>query len=312
MEVIIADNASQDGSDLLSQELIAGWPRARFVQNGGNFGYCEGNNLGARWANGRYLFFLNNDTHLAPDCLELLIDQMEARGAGAGSPQILNYQDGALQGYGRSGFDSFGYYSPETGESDPPRDLFIAPGCAYCIRTDLFRRLRGFDAEFFMYADETDLSWRVWIAGESVITVPEAKLYHWGAGASAPADSQEPPRFRTSVFSRFHSNRNTLLVLLKSAEHILLILVVTQLISLVAEMLFMALVTRSGALVRTAYLGAVADLWRLRGHICRERAQLRLVRRRSDFWMLRFWRPFPEKGLELIRMFKQGLPRVGK
>ncbi|MBI1841351.1 MAG: glycosyltransferase family 2 protein [Verrucomicrobia bacterium] len=310
MEVIVADNASQDGSDLLSQELLAGWPRARFAQNGGNLGYCEGNNRGAKLASGRYLFFLNNDTWLAPNCLALLVREMDARGAGAGSPQVLNYQDGALQGYGRSGFDSFGYYSPETGESGPPRRLFISPGCAYCIRADLFDRLGGFDAEFFMYADETDLSWRVWVAGESVICVPEAKLYHWGAGASAPVNSNEPPRFRTSVFSRFHSNRNTLLVLLKSAENLLLILVVTQLFSLAAEMVFMTLATRNLALARKAYFGAVADVWRLRGHVARERSRLRALRRRSDFWMLRFWRPFPERALELIRVLRQGLPRV--
>lgn len=309
LELIVTDNASQDGSDHLSEQLIRGWPRARFVQNGGNFGYCEGNNLGARGAAGRYLLFLNNDTFLAPDCLELLVSAMDVRRAGAGSPQILNYQDGALQGYGRSGFDSFGYYSNETGV-ESPRELFIAPGCAYCIRTELFWELGGFDKELFMYADETDLSWRVWLSGETVITVPQAKLYHWGAGASAPADPSEKAVFRTSEFSRYHSNRNTLLVLLKNTEHLLLLLVFTQLLSLAAEAVFMAAVTRRWSLIRKAYLGAVFGVWTLRDHVRRERVRIRGFRRRSDFWMLRFWRIFPERLHEVLRMFRQGLPRV--
>lgn len=309
LELILADNASQDGSDQLCEELIRDWPGARFVQNGGNYGYCEGNNLGARGATGRYLLFLNNDTFMAPDCLELLLKAMDGCGAGAGSPQILNYQDGVLQGYGRSGFDCFGYYSNEEGV-DAPSELFIAPGCAYCIRTDLFWQLGGFDKEFFMYADETDLSWRVWLSGERVITVPQAKMYHWGAGASAPMEAAEKPVFRTSEFSRFHTNRNTLLVLLKNTQHLLLLLVPMHLLSLAAEALFMAAVTRRWSLIRKGYLGALWGVWQLRGHVCRERARIAGLRRRGDLWMLRFLRPFPEKAHEILRIFKQGLPRV--
>lgn len=311
MEVILADNASQDGSDRLAQELIAGWPAARFVQNGGNFGYCEGNNLGARGARGRYLLFLNNDTYLAPDCLELLVAAMDRRQAGAASPQILNYQDGALQGYGRSGFDLFGYYSNQGDEAGVPRDLFIAPGCAYAIRTELFQALGGFDRELFMYVDETDLSWRVWIAGERVITVPEAKLYHWGAGASAPSTAEGPARFRTTEFSRFHTNRNALLTLLKNTEHLLLgVLVPMQLLSLLAESLFMLAVTRRPGFVWNAYGKALLGCWRLRHHVLSERRRIARFRQHGDLWMLRFARPVPERLLEVLRLFRQGLPSV--
>lgn len=310
IEIILADNASQDGSDTLAADLVRDLPNARFQQNGGNLGYCEGNNLGAQAATGNYLFFMNNDVRMAPDCLELLLEEMEGRRAGAGSPQILNYQDGALQGYGRSGFDVFGYYSNQDDQLTPPRELFTAPGCAYCIRRDLFWKLGGFDKEFFMYADETDLSWRVWISGESVITVPRAKLYHWGAGASAPATGDHPATFRTSEFARFHSNRNALLVLLKNAQHLLLFLVATQLLSLLTEALFMLAVTRRFSLIRNAYLGAVLACWAKRHHVMRERRRIRELRKRGDLWLLRFLRPFPERLHELLRVFRQGLPKV--
>mgnify|MGYP000946535011 CR=1 FL=1 len=310
IEVWIADNASQDGSDQLAQELLRGWTNGHFVQNGGNFGYCEGNNLGARDASGKYLLFLNNDTWMAPDCLEVLGATLEGLQAGAGSPQILNYQDQELQGYGRSGFDLFGYYSNQE-DVDVATELFIAPGCAYCIRRDLFWKLGGFDPEFFMYADETDLSWRVWIAGERVVTVPQAKLYHWGAGASAPASGSEPAVFRTSQFSRFHTNRNALLVLLKNTQHVLWLLVPAQLLSLTAEAVFMCLVTRNFSFVRHAYWNALMDCWRKRAHVKTERRRIAGFRRRGDFWMMRFWKPLKwEKFQEALRMFRQGLPKI--
>src|SRR5262245_60733399 len=73
IEVIVADNASSDGSDQLAQKLLEGWPNGRFIANGGNLGYCAGNNRGAAAATGKYLFFLNNDTWLEADCLEKLL-----------------------------------------------------------------------------------------------------------------------------------------------------------------------------------------------------------------------------------------------
>src|SRR5260221_12598513 len=56
LEVILADNRSSDGSDALGEKLLRGWPNGRFVQNGSNLGFCEGNNRGAQSAGGAELF----------------------------------------------------------------------------------------------------------------------------------------------------------------------------------------------------------------------------------------------------------------
>ncbi|MBM3845536.1 MAG: glycosyltransferase family 2 protein [Verrucomicrobia bacterium] len=311
MEVIVADNASTDGSDQLAADLLRSWPGAKFVQNGGNFGYCEGNNLAAREARGRFLFFLNNDTLMAPNCMEVLLRAMRDTGAGAGSPQILNYQDGMLQGYGRSGFDPLGYY---LGQWDPlpGNRLFIAPGCAYCIRTDTFRKVGGFDPEFFMYVDETDLSWRVWISGEDIITVPEAKLFHWGGGATVQnnASASEQP-ISTTLFARFHGNRNSLLVFLKNAQHLLLLLALMHLACLAMEAIVLCLISGKCKEVGGTFMKSVTDLWRLRHHVLRERAKLASIRRRSDFWMLRFLHPLKLAQVETAAwILRAGLPRL--
>src|SRR5260370_37245878 len=69
IEVIIADNASGEGSDKLARDLIAGWPMARFLATGGDNGFCVATNLAARIAKGKYLQVLNPDTWLEPDFL---------------------------------------------------------------------------------------------------------------------------------------------------------------------------------------------------------------------------------------------------
>src|SRR3954468_18061270 len=55
IEVIVADNLSTDGSDRLAEKLVRDWSNGRFIQNGENLGFCEGNNRGAKPAIGEYL-----------------------------------------------------------------------------------------------------------------------------------------------------------------------------------------------------------------------------------------------------------------
>ncbi len=76
LQVILADNASSDGSESLGKPIVESWPGGVFVQHGQNLGYCEGNNRAAETARGEYLLFLNNDTWLEPRCLEQLLAEV--------------------------------------------------------------------------------------------------------------------------------------------------------------------------------------------------------------------------------------------
>src|ERR1017187_296517 len=73
IEAIMVDNNSTDDSVAVARRLLADFPCARIVRNSADLGFCEGNNSGARAANGRYLFFLNNDTWMETDCMERVI-----------------------------------------------------------------------------------------------------------------------------------------------------------------------------------------------------------------------------------------------
>src|SRR5689334_8774054 len=83
VEVIVADNLSTDGSDQLAEKLIPTVLNGRFIQNGANLGFCEGNNRAAGAASGEYLFFLNNDAWLEPNALEILATRCQEYAAQA-------------------------------------------------------------------------------------------------------------------------------------------------------------------------------------------------------------------------------------
>jgi len=309
LEVVIADNASSDGSDRMSERLLAGWSNGRFIQNGENLGFCEGNNRGARAATGKYLFFLNNDTWLEPDCLENLLKGVEAEQAGAGGPLVLDYGDNQFQSIGSTGIDWLG--CPD--RADVPAqtsEQFVATGCAYMIRAELFNLIGGFDSRFFLYSEEADLSWRVWIAGQRLVVVPSARLHHRGAVDVNPQGGTKATESRTSYSKRYYANRNGLLFLAINAQHILLLLVLPHLLLLVGEGFAALLLTRDWTFVKKAYLQAMMDVWRMRDHVQERRRQIRAFRRRSDFFMLRFLRLKPSRWGEVARLFQAGVPKV--
>jgi GT2 family glycosyltransferase len=309
IEVIIADNLSSDGSDALAETSIRNWPNGLFIQHGENLGYCEGNNRAAKVAKGKYLFFLNNDTWLEPDCLAKLLSEVEATGASAATPLVLNYDDNTFQSLGAMGFDLFGFTSTRVPFADT-REVFMPEGCSYFVLRRVFEDLGGFDPALFMFSDELDLSWRLWIAGHKAAGVPAARLHHRGAANVNPRGDAQLIEFRTSDAKRFYANRNGLLVLLKNCQHVLLLLVPLQLALLAAEAVVSLALVRRWSFVRRAYIEAMLDCWQLRTHIGAERRRIRQLRRRSDFWMFRFFRLRFNRWDELQRMTRYGWPKV--
>ena len=309
IEIIVADNVSNDGSEQLGKRLVESWPGCVFQQHTQNLGYDEGNNRAAETARGQFLLFLNNDTWLEPHCLEQLLAEVQRTGASAAAPLVLNWEDDSFQSLGAFGFDLFGLASTRAFAAET-REVLMPEGCAYLIQRKLFEELGRFDSEFFMYSDELDLSWRVWIAGHKAVAVPSAKLHHRGAAQVNPAGGGATVEFRTSDTKRFFANRNGLLVLLKNARLLLLLLVPLQLGLLLLEAVTALALVRRWGFVRRAYWDAVADCWRLRRHILAERRRIRRFRRRGDLWMLRFLRWRLNRWDELQRVRQFGVPKV--
>jgi N-acetylglucosaminyl-diphospho-decaprenol L-rhamnosyltransferase len=309
IEVILADNLSTDGSDLLGEKLMRNWPQGRFLQHGVNLGFAEGNNRAARQARGEYLFFLNNDAWLEPDCLEVLLRETSRAQADAATPLVMDFDDDSFQSLGATGFDMFGFPTARLRFAET-REVLMPEGCSYLVRRELFERLGGFDAEFFMFAEELDLSWRVWITGGRAAGAPAARLHHRGAANVNPQGGGTLTEFRTSDTKRFYTNRNTLVLMLKNAQHILLLLVPLQAAWLALEAVVGLLLVRRWSFVREVYLAAFADCWRLRGHILNERRRIRQCRRRSDWQMLRFFRWQLNRWDEIRRLWRFGIPKV--
>lgn len=213
-KVIVADNASTDGSLKVMQELF---PQVRTIAFDRNYGFTGGYNKAFEEIDSEYFVLINSDIEVTEDWLGPLVDWMDAHPeCGACAPKLHSWQErekfeyaGAAGGY----IDRFGYpfcrgrvlkrLETDNGQYDEPKDVFWATGACLIVRSSLYRKLGGLDERFFAHMEEIDLCWRMQLEGFKVTVVPQSIVYHVGGG-TLPA---------TSPFKLYLNFRNNLLML---------------------------------------------------------------------------------------------------
>jgi len=218
-EVIVVDNASQDGS---AEAVAAQFPQMTLMASKDNLGFGGGNNLAAERARGRRLLLLNPDTIVFETTFDEVwnfAERQPHRGIWGGRTL---HRDGSLNPPScwrdisiwslfasavglQHLFPSSRVFSWETyggWKRDTERDVDIVAGCFLLIDSDLWRRLAGFDRTFFMYAEEADLCIRARALGARPAITPAAELIHLG-GASTES--------RTEALIKVMKGRVTLL-----------------------------------------------------------------------------------------------------
>ncbi|MGB3541546.1 glycosyltransferase family 2 protein [Rubrivirga sp.] len=216
LEVVVADNASSDGT---AEWLGAEHPEVVVARHPDNWLFARGNNAALEDATGSLVCFLNNDVEVPPNWLRPLVAALEDDAVAAVQPKLLQVDDrsrfeyaGAAGGFldalavpftrGRI----FEALEVDRGQYDDARDVFWATGAAMLVRRDAFEDAGGFDESFGMHQEEIDLCWRLWRAGWRVRVEPASEVYHLG-GASLPAGN---PR------KTYYNVRNSLVMVAKN------------------------------------------------------------------------------------------------
>ena len=276
-EVILADNGSTDDSIETAVAIHRPIMLATFSRN---LGYTGANNLASKMARGIWLIFLNNDTKLAPDFLEQLIDTLVHRpGAHVLVPTITDYE-GKTGGEYHFTLDILGYPT-QLATGDP----FWCHGCALTVRRDVFTSLGGFDNDYFIFYEETDFCWRAQITGHDIVGAPKAVVRHFGGGTVGDG-SVVNGRIVTSANRRYLSERNRLSNLLKNYNIKMLIGTLAIYTVMTSAAILALAATRQWALV-DSYRRAIA--WHIH-NIHRTRRKRRFVqclRVRDDRFVLR-------------------------
>ena len=211
-QVIVLDNASTDGS---SEAIQAAFPGVSVLLLERNLGYAGNNNVGideAMKRNADWVFVLNEDTLLAPDCISHLVESGASRvGVGVMGPMVYhNSEPDVIQSAG--GRMDSSWRAWHLGQNEPDRGQFSAPqrvdwisGCAIMIRREVIEQVGALDTRFFYYWEETEWCLRAAEHGWTVLQVPQAKLWHKGVQRD----------YRPGPNVTYYSTRNHFLLLAK-------------------------------------------------------------------------------------------------
>jgi len=274
-EIILVDNASTDGS---AEYIKTKYPNVHVIENKVNLMFCKANNLGAKIAKGKYLFFLNNDAYLKPDALEKLVLSCENLNLIAATPKIVRW-DGTEENAGLS-CDIF--CNPLLIPPNKCDDkYFYIEGCAFFIRRDIFLKML-FDEDFLMYKEDVDLCWRLRLCGFKLGRVPDAVVYHKGGGTSRMGIEDGGLGYLINPLTRYLSERNTLQTILKNYGLLNLIWIIQlYFILIIIESLFLLLIMRE-KIVPYLYISAI--LWNLRNlnKILKKRVVIQKIRKVRD------------------------------
>ncbi len=155
-------------------------PSVRVLRAGVNLGYTRGANLAAAEAHGEWLFFLNPDSLAERDCLQRLLEAVDAADVAVVGAQVL-LPDGRVNAgenpVNLAGVSWSGGYGRHR-EHGPARDTAAVSGAALLVRREAFLAVGGMCPLFFMYVDDTDLAWRMRLSGRRVRYAPEAVVVH--------------------------------------------------------------------------------------------------------------------------------------
>lgn len=198
IEIIVVDNASIDGS----QEYLKSIKKdlnLKTIFNKKNIGYSQGNNKGAKQANGRYLLFLNSDTLLLKDTLIKMVSFMDENNQYSAATCRLELPTGKLDLACHRGFPTpwaaftyfiglerlfpnskdFSQYHQGWKNLKKPHQVDVISGAFFMIRNEDFKKAKMFDEDYFIYGEDIDLCYKLNQLGKKACFYPETKIIHY-------------------------------------------------------------------------------------------------------------------------------------
>lgn len=187
-EIFVVDNASEDDS---VEAVQRSFPAVKVIAQPKNIGFSGANNRGAEQASGRYLLFLNNDTHVPEGTIAKLLEVKKNHPEyGIVAPLIL-YPDESLQLSWGSDLhlhtETFLKFFAERWhrwrygrrKGRMSRDVAWVSGACFVIERGLYREVGGFDEKFFLYVEDADLGRRVRRLGHKIHVTSDARIIHY-------------------------------------------------------------------------------------------------------------------------------------
>jgi len=195
MEVILVDNASEDGTPAIVGKKYS---QVKIIKSPDNLGFAGGNNLGLRQAKGRYILLLNSDTIINKNTLTTMVKFMDANPQAGLSTCRIDLLNGKIDPASHRGFPTpwaaltyfsgleklfphskiFSQYHQGWKDLTKVHEIDSPVGAFFFLRKKALDQVGLLDEQFFMYGEDIDLAFRIKKAGWKVMYVPLTNITH--------------------------------------------------------------------------------------------------------------------------------------
>ena len=180
-EIIIADDASIDEA----KNIGAYVENVKIIRNNKNLGFLKNCNHASKFAKGKYILFLNNDTNVQKDWLKYLLEFIEKdRTIGIVGPKFISTGGKIKEAGGiiwKDGSSSHFGYSQAQGdpEFNYVKEVDYISGACLMVRKKLWETIGGFDERFApVYYEDVDLAFEGRNLGYKVVYQPKSVITH--------------------------------------------------------------------------------------------------------------------------------------
>ena len=216
-EIIVVDNNSEDDSCRMVRDKF---PEVILIQNEENLGFSKANNRGVDAATGEYICILNPDTVVAEDTFEALIEFAQAKsnlgiigcqlidGTGKFLPESKRNLPVVKIALQKMLGNATNYYANHIAENGTGK-VDVLVGAFMFMKRIIYKRLDGFDEDYFMYGEDIDLSYKAIKNGFENYYFGKAKILHF-KGESTLKDALYAKRFygAMQIFYKKHFRSN--------------------------------------------------------------------------------------------------------
>ncbi|MGB9882925.1 MAG: glycosyltransferase family 2 protein [Microgenomates group bacterium] len=201
-EVIVVDNGSKDGSVEMLKKMRNKWKELKLIISKTNLGFCKGNNLGLKKANGKYILYLNSDVMVKDLDFNDLINIIERYPRVGALTVKLILPIGGIDPASHRGFPTlwrsfcyfsglekiffkipllnriFGGYHLAHLNINQIHEIESGTGAFLFVRKEILDKIGGFDEDYFAYGEDIEMAWQIKQLGYTILYYPLWEVLH--------------------------------------------------------------------------------------------------------------------------------------